>query len=411
MKAQGTEYENAIAQLQKDLLAAIEDGHSKDADYQIKEEENKNLRRQRDQVEQEFNSKTFEMQSYHDNLLARINTMCQDYDAQSIPQTEVNAALSILSTFLISAKEISQRPLVESMSLGQDALQGSYGDRDDLSLDEVELIDSQDRELQASMGTQQRRKANRHNSIRTNASSEMLFQDTQVEEETTIHRSVRKTTSSHGLDTAGLTTPNDRGQQPNSQTPQISKYLDIHHDSLDSESPLGDMSGYFPPTPIPKSDLDSSTGRRNWVGSSQMQPNAFSDTRQPATRPTTYEQTRATTRTSASQPTGTNSPISRSRDRFPATPGVRSDPLRVPGRSILKETKSLKRDSTMAGLGAPKEQGRKRAVSGLGPVIEDSQPSNQDPSLPKAKAHGRKSQRKQTKGQWEQCYRSHQLKH
>ena len=385
--------------MQEQLRQVIEEGHSKDAEYQIQEEESKNLKRKSEKAEQDLASNVAESLFNNDNLLARINTMCKDYDERSIPQTEVNSALNVLSTFLVSAKEISQRPLAESMSLGQDTLQESYGDPLDSYLDEVELLDSQDGGPQANIGTQPRRKANRHHSVMTNASSEMLFQDTQVEEETTIHRSVKKTTSSRGHDTAMMTTPNHQSQRSSNQTPQVSRFINSYHDSRDSESSPGDMSGYFPPTPVPMYDLGSDMGcLPKAENSSQAPPFIFSGTRQPPSRHSAYEQTPPVTKTPSNQRAETTGVAPQSTDRFTATTRSKPDPSRVPGPSILKEPKSLKRNATTAGFGAPKGPGRKRAVSGLGPVIEDSQPSNQDPSIPKASLRGRKSQRKHPKG-------------
>ena len=386
--------------MQEDLRQVIEQGHSKDAEYQIQEEENRSLKRKSEKAEQDLSSKVLESLSNSNNLLAQINAMCNDYDERSIPQTEVNGALGVLSALLVSAKEISQRPLVESMSLGQDTLQESYEDPLDPYLDEMELLDSQDPGPQANRGTQPGRKANRHNSIMTNASSEMLFQDTQIEEETTIHRSVKKTTSSCGNEMALMTTPNHQSHRPSNQSPQGFRYIDSYHNSIDSESSPGDMSGYFPPTPVPKHDVSSDIGRlpRTEI-SSQAQPFAFSGTRQPTSSYNAYEQTRSVTKTPASQRAQTAGVAAQMTDRSTATPGPRQDPSRVPGPSILKESKNLKRNATTAGLGPPKGSGRKRAVSGLGPVIEDSQPSTQDPSVPKTSLRGRKSQRKQPKGQ------------
>ena len=403
------------AQLKVDHIAA--DEIPKNKRLCSLEKENVELVRQRVEVELSLSLRTIDLDAANEknkSILTRINASLTSFNENSEQHKSIDAALEALFTILSPAKVNPH--LMTSATQPQQAnnskpnsptkLQAVTESPRPSTPDEVMLLGSQDGKPEQSVTSplKPKRRANRHftsnANIRSsqNHSSNMVIQESHVEE-TTVHRSVRKTTSSQGKTAARNTeTPSQLKNHTSYVIPQFSQLHQSFGQSLDPESPLGDMIDFFPPTPIQSSSQLQST-------LISKVPEASRGTSRVDTQSTNFGDELRSSRPGTQTETGvaqiTESNTSRNRrtgkltrrnldgmgDVGNKSNGLSSDLSRslVP-KGILKDPKGTKRSHTTMDAESRRLSTKKRAPTrDIGPVIGDSQ----SPS-----ARSRKSQRR-----------------
>ena len=409
-----------MSEVQQKVQQLTEDVALKEEKLQSLENENLELDRQRTEAEHHLKLKSEEVQRVNENnesILARMNAFLTGFSKNAEQHTTIDAALEALCTVLSSAKtndkpaagstesaKIDSKPIsvsTESQSRWSKPVssinrQMAIQSPKPSTPDEVMLLGSQDGEPEQIITSPPKpsRKVNRHLSSKTSTGpsqiyrEEMLIQESQVEE-TTIHRSVRKTTSSQGRDNhRSAETPSHSRNQKSLALPQFSQLHQSFSQSLDPESPLGDMRDFFPPTPILSSShlqpasfdtsFDSSQAKSRTLNSnSTSQSNELPNSRhstQTGVNHTQATEPNISRNRKVIRPTGNTNPGTTSNSQ---STSLTSDTLRttVP-KGILKDSKGTKRAHTsMNGepKGLPTRKKTSSSTRDLGPIIGESQ--------------------------------------
>ena len=271
-----------------------------------------------------------------------------------------------------------------------------------------------------------KRKANRHSITRTKSNSEpsprreVLIQESQVEE-TTIRRSVKRTTSSRGGGDSHRSTTSTPSRILRESSFPISTFSNFHQDEsqeLGPMSPMADMTGFFPPTPqqFSSASLNFPQGSKNDLVHDSTQESADLiqdelDQVYNTSGPRLYRSRRNSrsdyqSQTEQVEESYNSSSVTR-KDRvnkFAAMADAQTGSSRatVVPKGILKDSKGIKRNGTTAGLAhasVPKKMKiRPLESQGLGPIIADSQSPNKDVNTSKSALRRPKSKRRATSG-------------
>ena len=258
-----------------------------------------------------------------------------------------------------------------------------------------------------------KRKANRHSTSRTKTSlgisprDELLIHESQIEE-TTVRRSVKRTTTSRGGDTDRSVTGTP-SRFPRESSFPISTFSQFHRDvsqSLDRMSPMADMREFFPPTPqhFSKDALKDGSPHESvdligWSMKDIDVPKLHQSERE-HNRTAHQSNMKQVEESYDSSIVNRNSRVNKFAAMAEAQTG--SSRATIIPKGILKDPKGTKRSNTTAGLAAgeaPKKMRIRPAESqGLGPIIADSQSPNKDANVSKSNPRGRKSKRRATNG-------------